>query len=195
MLFAEAAEHAAKAGAAAEEAGGFVIGKLQRVFFRDIDAADLLELQQFAFDHLLCEINENVEDVEITFLQGDLKGLHVEPVAGEDAAMIAPTGIGGGAAAAGVRGVDDIVVNQGGAVEEFDDSGKFNSALAVAFASGSIAMGKEKQCGAKALPSSTKQIACDFGDRLIGGGALAREFLLDLDEVFAHQFKNLSDGQ
>jgi hypothetical protein len=49
-----------------------------------------------------------------------VEGLHVEPIAGEDAAVIAPAGISGRAAAASVGAVDDVVVNESGAVKEFD---------------------------------------------------------------------------
>jgi hypothetical protein len=143
----------------------------------------------------LCEIYEDVEDVEIALLQGDVEGLHIEPVAGENAAVIAPAGIRGGAAAAGVGTVDDIVVNERGAVEKFDDGGELDGAAGIAFASGSVAVSKQEQCGAEALPSPAEEIAGDFRDGLVGRGALAREFLLDLHEVFAHQFKNLFDGQ
>src|ERR1700674_5815100 len=120
MLFVEAAQDAAEASAAAEEASGLVGGEFQGFVLGDVDAADFFELQEFAFDHFLREIDQDIEDVEIAFLQGDMEGLHVEPIAGEDAAMIAPAGIGGRAAAASVGAVDDIVVNESGAVEEFD---------------------------------------------------------------------------
>jgi len=123
VFFVEAAENSAEAGAAAEEARGFVGGELQGVVFGDVDAADFFELEEFAFDHFLGEIDEDVEDVEIALLQGDVERLHVEPVAGENAAMIAPAGVGGGAAAAGVGAVDDVVVDQSGTVEEFDYGG------------------------------------------------------------------------
>jgi len=195
VFFVEPAEDSAEAGAAAEEAGGFVGGEFQGVIFGDVDAADLFELQEFAFDHFLGEIDEDVEDVEIAFLQGDMERLHVEPVAGENAAMIAPAGIGGGAAAAGVGAVDDVVVNESGAVKEFDYGGELDSAAGVAFAARGVAVGEEEQRGAEAFPSPAEEIAGDFGNRLVGGGALAREFLLDLHEVIAHQFKNLFHGQ
>jgi hypothetical protein len=42
--------------------------------------------------------------------------------------MIAPAGVGGGAAAASVGAVDDVVVNKRGAVEKFDDCGETNGA-------------------------------------------------------------------
>ncbi len=51
--------------------------------------------------------------------------------------MIAPTGIGGRATAAGVGTVDDIIVNQRRAVKKFDDCGKADRARAI-FSSVSI---------------------------------------------------------
>ena len=195
VFFVEAAENAAEAGAAAEEAGGFVSGQFQGVVFGNVDAANFFELEEFAFDHFLREIDQDVEDVEISFLQGDVERLHVEPVAGEDAAVVAPTGVGGWAATSGIGTVDNVVVDERCAVEEFDDGGELDGAAGVAFASGCVAVGKKEQRGAEALPSPAEEIAGDFGDRLVGGGALAREFLLDLHEVFAHQLKNLFDGQ
>ena len=144
MFFVEAAEDSAEARAAAEEARGFVGGKFQGVVFGDVDTSDFFELEEFAFDHFLGEIDQDIEDVEIAFLQGDVEGLHVEPVAGEDAAMIAPAGVGGGTAAASVGTVDDVVVNESGAVKEFDDGGEFDSAARITFASSSVAVGKQQ---------------------------------------------------
>ena len=117
----EATQNSAEAGTAAEEAGGFVGGEFERIVFGDVHAADFGELQEFAFDHLLREINEDIEYMEIALFKGDLERLHIEPIAGENAAMIAPARIGGGASAAGVGAVNHIVVDEGGAVEEFDD--------------------------------------------------------------------------
>jgi hypothetical protein len=71
-------------------------------------------------------------------------------------------------------------------VEEFDDGGEFDGAAGIAFAAGGVAVGEEEQCGAEALPPPAEEITGDFGNGLVGGGALAREFLLDLHEVFAH---------
>ena len=195
VFFIEAAENAPQTRATAEEAGGLEGGKSKCVFFGDVNAADFLQLQQFAFNHFLSQINEDIEHVEIAFLERDLEGLHVQPIAGEDAAMIAPAGVGGGPAAARVRAINHIVVNQSRAVEKFDDGGKLNGALRVAIAAGGVTVGQQQQRGAQTLPSPAEEIAGDFGNGLIGGGTLAREFLFDLHQVFAHQFKNLFDGQ
>ena len=76
------------------------------------------------------EVDEDVEDAEVALFESHLEGLHVEPVAGENAAVIAPAGIRGGPAAAGVGAVDDVVVDQRGAVQQFDDGGEANGAAA-----------------------------------------------------------------
>ena len=86
-------------------------GEFEGVFFGDIHAANFGELDEFAFDHFLSEVDEDIEDVEIAFFESDLEGLHIEPIAGEDAAVIAPTGIGGRATATGVGAIDHIIVD------------------------------------------------------------------------------------
>jgi hypothetical protein len=58
--------------------------------------------------------------------------------------MITPAGIRGGAAAAGVGAIDYIVVNQGGAVEEFDYGGQFYGAPCVPTASCGVSMTKKQ---------------------------------------------------
>jgi len=49
---------------------------------------------------------------------------------------------------------------------------------------------EQEQRRPEALPSPAEKIAGDFGDGLIGGGTLARKFLFDPNQVFAHQFKD-----
>jgi hypothetical protein len=93
--------------------------------------AELLHLQQLALDHLLGERDEQVEDAEVALFEGGGEGLHVEPVAGEDALGVAPGGVGGGAAAAGVGLVDDVVVDEGGGVEHLDDGAEADAGVLV----------------------------------------------------------------
>jgi hypothetical protein len=109
--------------------------------------------------------------------------------------VIAPPGIGRGTAAASVSTIDDIVVNQGGAMKKFDDGREPDGAATIGFASGSVAVTKEQEGGPKALPSPTEEIGGYFGDRLKGRGALAGKFLLDLNEVFPHQLENFPGGE
>ncbi len=115
-----------EAGADGEEARGLAVNQLHAVGLGDIDAADALKLQELAFHHDLGETDQQVEDQEVALAEGDLEGLHVEPVAGEDAGVVAPLGIGGRTAAAGLGGVDDVIVDQGGGVDLLDDGAEVN---------------------------------------------------------------------
>jgi hypothetical protein len=54
---------------------------------------------------------------------------------------------------------------------------------------------EQQQRRAKALPSPAEKIAGDLGNRLERGGALARKFLLDTNEVFADEVEDFFDGQ
>ena len=49
--------------------------------------------------------------MEIPFFESDLEGLHIEPIAGEHAAVIAPTSVGRGATTTGVGAIDNVVVD------------------------------------------------------------------------------------
>ena len=68
--------------------------------------------------------------MEIAFLHGNLEGLHVEPVAGEHALGIAPLSVGGGPAAARLRFVNDVVVDQRGSVNDLDHRAQLDRTLA-----------------------------------------------------------------
>jgi hypothetical protein len=106
--------------------------------------------------------------------------------------MIAPAGICGRAAAASVSAVYNVVVDEGGAVQEFDYGGETNCAGTIF---SSVGVGEQQQRGAQALAASTEKIAGDFAYRLVGGGALARELLFYENEVVANQIKNLFNRQ
>jgi len=106
--------------------------------------------------------------------------------------MIAPAGIGGGAAAAGVCAVDDVIVDEGGAVKKFDYGGEANCSRTIFTG---VSVGKQEQRGTQALAASAKEIAGDFADRLVSGRALAGELLFDENEVVANQIENFFDRQ
>jgi hypothetical protein len=129
-------------------------------------------LEEFALDHFLGEIDKDVEDAEVAFFQRHLERLHIEPVAGQNAAMVAPAGIGRGAAPASVGTIDDIIMNQGSAMKKFDDGGEPDGAATIGLATTSVAMTKEQESRPKALPSPAEKVAGNFGDRLKGRGAL-----------------------
>ena len=89
------------------------------------------ELDQFAFDHFLRQVDQDVQDAEIAFFKRNLERLHIQPIARQNAAMIAPARIGGRAAAAGVGAVDHIIVNQSGAVKQFDHGGELDGTAGI----------------------------------------------------------------
>lgn len=186
-----AGEDGAQFGAAAEETGGLAEGKVGGFGFSEVDAIERGKLKKLAFDHVLREANENIENEEIALLKGDLEGLHVKPVAGEDAHVIAPAGVGGGAAAAGVGAVDDIVMDERGAVNHLDDGSERNRGAAL-IATGSC--GEQKQSGAQTLAAALAEIAADFGDGLDGFAGLHGDFAFDESKIVAHEIKNFADG-
>ena len=95
------------------------IDQVEVLIERD-ELAELFDLQQFAFDHLLGQFDQRVEDAEVALLHRDLEGLHVEPVAGEHALGVAPLRVGRRTAAARLGFVDDVVVNERGGVDDLD---------------------------------------------------------------------------
>ena len=110
-----------------------------------------VQLQQLAFDHVLSEVDENIENLEIALAQGHFKGLHVKPVPCKHAHMIAPASIGAGATTASVGTVDHVVVNKGGAVDQLDDGAEADGAGS-AISGG--ARGEKQQSRAQALSST-----------------------------------------
>src|SRR5262249_42546207 len=61
----ESAENSAQSRASTEETRRLVRRKFQRVLLRHINAANLRELNQLAFDHFLREINQDIKDAEV----------------------------------------------------------------------------------------------------------------------------------
>ena len=57
---------------------------------------------------------------EIALLEGDLEGLHVEPVARQHRGVVSPEHVRRGPPAAGLGDVDDVVVHQRGRVDHLD---------------------------------------------------------------------------
>jgi len=69
--------------------------------------------------------------------------------------MIAPAGIGGRTAAAGIGAINHIVVDEGSAVEEFDDGGEADGTARVGRAAASVAVTEKEQRGAETLAAAT----------------------------------------
>ena len=101
--------------------------------------------------------------------------------------MISPAGICRRTAAARVRPVDDVIVNQRGAMNQLDDGAKPDRAVSPV---SRIARRKQQQGRAQPLASSAQQIARDFRDRLDRRVVLERKLLLDLGQVVANEIED-----
>jgi len=139
------------------------------------------------FDHFSESSHQNVENAEIAALQSHLKGLHVQPVAGQHAAVIAPSGIRGGAAAAGIGAVDHVVVNQCRAVQKLDDSGEANGAAVLAAGVVRREAGARDACAFLLRLGGTR----DFGNGRKAASLWRASSFLNQEEVVADQIKNL----
>jgi hypothetical protein len=106
--------------------------------------------------------------------------------------MISPFGIRGRSATARSGAVNDIVMDQRGTVEEFDDRSKANRAAVFAAC---VARSKKQERRTQALPTAAKQISSDFRDGRKRRVALPRELLFDKNEVVADQIKNFFGRQ
>ena len=86
-----------------------------------IEAA--LELEQLALRHRADRGREDPQDVEIAVLDDHRGRARVEEIAGQHRAPIAPDGVRRGPAAAQLGEIDDVVVEQGGGVQQLDRRG------------------------------------------------------------------------
>ena len=101
--------------------------------------------------------------------------------------MISPARIRARAAAARVRAVNHIVVDQRGAVNHLHDGAQADRALA---AISRRARREQQQRRPQPLAAAFAQVAGNFGDRLDGAAALRRDFALDERQIVAHQIEN-----
>src|SRR5262249_23804115 len=184
----ESTEHCAESRASAKKACCFVRRKFQGIFFSHINTANLRELNQFAFDHLLGEINQDIENAEIALFERHLKRLHVQPIAGKHAAVISPARIRRRATAPRVRAVNHIIMNQRCTVQQFHHSSETNRSFS---ATPCVAVRKQQQCRPHPLSTSAQQVTRNFRHRLKRRGALSRELLLNKQQIFANKLENL----
>ncbi|MGH9524619.1 MAG: hypothetical protein ACRD3E_19020, partial [Terriglobales bacterium] len=101
---------------------------------------------------------------------------------------IAPLGIGRGAAAAGLRLVDDVVMDERGGVDDFNHGPEADGRAAIA----SEQLGREQQKrGAQTLAAAGTKVLADFGDDLDVGDGVTAELALDGGEIVAEQVEDL----
>jgi hypothetical protein len=68
-------------------------------------------LNQLAFHHVLREFDQYVQNLEVALVKRHLKRLHVQPVAGKHAAVVAPLRIRRRTAPSRVGAVNHVVMD------------------------------------------------------------------------------------
>ena len=148
-----------------------------------------MNLQQLALDHLLGQADQQVEHAQVLLFQRHLEGLHVKPVAGQHAFLVAPGGVGRRAAAAHVRAVDNVVVDQRRRVHHLHHRAQADGALARV---AQHVRGEQQQRRADALAAALAQVFGNLRDGADAGGGVAAQLLLDRHEVVPQQIEDLS---
>ena len=111
-------ENGAHAAGGGNQAGRLVFDHFEIFQFRHGGVAIVIELQHFAFRHLLAGLGEHFVDPLAPEVDDLADGLGIEIVADEDADLVAPDFPGGSLASADIRIVDHIVVEQGRGMNE-----------------------------------------------------------------------------
>jgi hypothetical protein len=112
--------------AAANKRAGFHADDAEILGLGEGEVEAALGLDDFAladFAGGVADLAADVDAVEIGG-QGERVG---KGVAEQDGERVAPFGVGGGHHAAGVRAVDDVVMDQRGHVDEFEDDAEFQT--------------------------------------------------------------------
>jgi hypothetical protein len=98
-----------KLGTTGKQVCSFSLDDIEELLFGGIRFSQECQLQQLTLDHLLSDLNQRIEDLEVLFTERDGERLHIEPVSIEDRHGIAPVRVCGRPAAADIRGIDIIV--------------------------------------------------------------------------------------
>ena len=101
--------------------------------------------------------------------------------------VVSPTRICRGPPAPRVGAVNHVIVNQRGAVDQFDDGAQPDRALSPV---SRVSRRKQQQGRAQSLASAPQQVTRDFRHRLDRRIVLERKLLLDLDQVVANEIEN-----
>src|SRR5271166_1924338 len=181
-----AGKNSAQLHADRKQAGGLAIDELEVLVHRN-GFAQTLDLLQLAFDHFLCEINKRVEDVKIAFLYGDLKRLHVKPVAGEHALCVAPLRVGGRTSASRLGFVNDVVVDQRCSVNDLNHGPELDGPLA-----GIVheLAGEQQQCRAQTFAAARAQVFANFRNCPNASDRVTAELTLDGSEIVVQQVEH-----
>jgi len=107
-----------------KQLGGFVADDLQITLFIDIGVVAVHQLHDFAFGDDVGGVGKNAHDVHVAYIDHHLERTRIERVPDQDAGRVAEQDVGCFSVAPQVGLIDDVIVQQGCRVDEFDDRGK-----------------------------------------------------------------------
>ena len=112
-----------------------------------------------------------MQHLEAAVLDHQLEAAREQEVADQDARRIAPDDVGGAPAAPQARAVDDVVVEQGGGVDELDRGGELVVAGALIIEQPGAGEGQHRP---HPLAAAGDQVAGELGDQRDRRSASAR---------------------
>ena len=152
-----------------------------KIRFAELVSSPVLRAQQSA-ELIAAELDvpRAADDVQLAEGNHHLEGSRIEEVADQYARRVAPEGIGGGASAAHVGGVDHVVMQQGGGMQEFNDGSQLVLVRAVRVA-GSGA--EQHHQGAQTFAAGADDVMADLFHERYPGVQLVQDQLVDRSKV------------
>jgi polyisoprenoid-binding protein YceI len=169
-----------------EKDGGFAFNHFDIAFFGKVQVAGGYKLEHFPFRNDGSGSGEDPEHIQVAGGDHQGKGLGKEEIADENGRLVAPEGIGGGETAAEIGIVDNIIVEQGRRVNEFDHAGQGDMAVApVPAQPGS----KQQQGRPDPLTAAGEDVLSHLADQRDIRLEVLFELLFDIFQVFPDKGK------
>ncbi len=129
--FAAAGDQRAELAGGFEQLSGLGADHLQVLLFADVGVVHVEQLQHFAFGDDVGGFGDDLHHAHVVERQHHLKCARIQEIADQHRGGIAEQRIGGFSATAHRRFVHDIVVQQRGGMDEFDDGRQLMMGAAV----------------------------------------------------------------
>lgn len=186
-----AAEPCGEFGGGREEGGRFHADDAEVFGDGEAEVEAALGLEDFAGADLVGGAGDFAADVGAVEAGGEFEGVGEETIAEEDGESVAPAGGGGGGGAAHFGAVHDVVVDEGGEVDEFEDDAELG-VIGVRGAAGTA--GEEGEGRADAFTAGAE----DGGDVAfygwVEGARLEPDLFFHIDEVIGDEVEGEAEG-
>ena len=183
-----AGEHRRDFGAGFEQPSGLAVDHFEIALLGGLGIVRIHELQHFAFGDHVGRVRHDLHDALRADRGHHLEGARVDEVADQHAGLVAEDVVSRGAAAALLRAVDHVVVQQRGGVHELDEGRGFD-VLVVLDAAG--AAGEHAQQGAQAFAAATDDVFGHLVDQRHGALEPGADHGVHRGQVGAHQGADL----